>query len=67
MAKSFLDKGLDKLISRKLSVWLTATALAMIGILQSGDWVMISAIYIGAQGVVDAIAKMKGGSNVSAE
>jgi hypothetical protein len=67
VAKSILDKGIDKLISRKLSVWLTATALAMIGILQSGDWVMISAIYIGAQSVIDAISKMKGNTNGSVD
>jgi len=67
LAKSILDKSLDRLISRKLSVWLTATALALLGMLQSSDWVMISAIYIGAQSVIDAITKMKGNSNGSSD
>ena len=28
--------------------------------LTSGDWVMISALYIGGQSVIDAVVKMKG-------
>ena len=61
-----LDKGLDKLISRKLLVWLAATAIfAFTKSMSSGDWVVISAIYIGGQTVVDAIVAMKGSSKAS--
>ena len=60
MVKGVIDKGLEKLVSRKLLVWATATALAAYGFLTSGDWVMISALYIGGQSVIDAIAKVKG-------
>ena len=60
MAKGILDKGMEKLISRKLLVWGAATGLAVGGFLTSGDWVMISALYIGGQSVIDAIAKLKG-------
>ncbi len=55
-----IDKGLEKVVSRKLLVWGVATALAAGGFLTSGDWVMISALYIGGQSVIDAVVKMKG-------
>ena len=55
-----LDRLVEKVISRKFLVWLTATGLLSFSALESSDWVMISAIYIGAQGVIDGIAKMKG-------
>ena len=55
-----LDRLVEKAISRKFMVWLTATGLLAFSDLASGDWVMISAIYIGAQGVIDGIARMKG-------
>ena len=60
MVRGAVDKGLEKLVSRKLLVWATASALAAYGFLTSGDWVMISALYIGGQSVIDAIAKVKG-------
>ena len=55
-----IDKGLEKVVSRKLLVWGVATGLAASGFLTSGDWVMISALYIGGQSVIDAIVKVKG-------
>jgi len=57
--KHGLDKFLDKVISRKLLVWITATGLLAFSDLQSSDWVLISAIYIGGQSVVDIVAKLK--------
>ncbi len=60
MARALLDKGLEKILSRKLLVWATATGLAATGYLTSGDWVTISALYIGGQSVIDAIVKLKG-------
>lgn len=54
-----LDKFLDKIISRKLLVWLTATGLLAFSDLQSSDWVLISAIYIGGQSVVDIVTRIK--------
>ena len=58
--KHLTDKALDKLISRKLLAWLTATCLLMFADLASGDWVIITAVYIGGQTIVDAVAKLKG-------
>ena len=58
--RNAIDKGLSKVISRKLLVWLSATGLAMYGLIDSGDWVILSGIYIGSQGVIDSIARLKG-------
>jgi|TARA_B100001123_G_scaffold66113_1_gene73482 hypothetical protein len=55
-----LDRLVEKAISRKFMVWLTATGLLAFSDLASGDWVMISAIYIGGQAIIDGIARMKG-------
>ena len=55
-----VDLWLEKFTSRKLMVWTTATVLMALALIESGDWVMISALYIGGQSIVDAIAKMKG-------
>tara|TARA_B100000287_G_scaffold218566_1_gene206111 strand:- start:1067 stop:1270 length:204 start_codon:yes stop_codon:yes gene_type:complete len=58
--KAVVDAWVEKVTSRKLLVWTTATVLMGLALIESGDWVMISALYIGGQSVVDAIAKMKG-------
>jgi urocanate hydratase len=58
--RNAIDKGLSKVISRKLLVWLSATGLALYGLIDSGDWVILSGIYIGSQGVIDSIARLKG-------
>lgn len=55
-----LDKILNNWLSKKLFVFFTATALAIFGNLTSGDWVVIATVYIGTQGVIDAVAKLKG-------
>jgi hypothetical protein len=57
--KHSLDKFLNKVVSRKLLVWLTATGLLAFSDLESADWVLISAIYIGSQSVVDIVSKFK--------
>lgn len=57
---AMVDTWLGKITSRKLMVWTAATILMACSIIESGDWVMISALYIGGQSVIDAIAKMKG-------
>ena len=59
-AQGKLDKVVEKVISRKFLVWLAATGLMITSGLESGDWVVISAIYIGGQTVIDGIAKLKG-------
>ena len=59
MAKGALDKVLEKVVSRKLLVWGTATALLFTSNLESEHWLYLSALYIGGQSVIDAIVKFK--------
>jgi hypothetical protein len=58
--QALLDKGVEKITSRKLLVWIAATGLMLWGGLESGDWVIISGLYLGGQSVIDAIVKLKG-------
>tara|TARA_Y100000034_G_C6881905_1_gene404264 strand:- start:1656 stop:1874 length:219 start_codon:yes stop_codon:yes gene_type:complete len=55
--KGYLDRIVEKVISRKFTVFLTATALLMWSNLTSDTWGMIAVVYIGGQSVVD-IAQM---------
>ena len=55
-----IDRLVEKMISRQVMVWLTATGLMVWAGLESSDWVIISGIYIGGQTVIDGIAKLKG-------
>ena len=58
--KAFVDTWLSKLTSRILMVWATATGLTFTGHVTSEDWVIISAIYIGGQTIIDGIARLRG-------
>ena len=54
-----LDKIINKIISRKLMVFLIACVGLFTKNLTSEDWVIISTIYISVQGVTDMIIKLK--------
>lgn len=58
-----LDKVLNKLASRKLTVWLTATGFMLFNVvpLESSDWVAISLAYIGIEGLADIAARWRHG------
>jgi len=58
--KHIIDRAFNKLISRKLMAWGTATGLLLFADLASGDWVIITCVYIGGQTVVDTVARLKG-------
>ncbi|HIO04387.1 MAG TPA: hypothetical protein EYN08_02035 [Gammaproteobacteria bacterium] len=51
--KAVLDGLLLKLTSRKLMVWVTATGLALYGVVDSSDWVAVALVYIGSEAAVD--------------
>ncbi len=55
------DKLLNKLMSRKLMVWLTATGLLAYSDLTSSDWVAISLVYIGSEGLADIASRWRNG------
>ena len=62
MTRQILDKGLSKLLSRKLMVWSTATYLMLFTTsLESSDWVAISLAYIGIQGLADIATRWRHG------
>ena len=63
MLRHALDKLMTKLISRKLMVWITATALMLTETvpLQSSDWVAISLAYIGIEGLADIATRWRHG------
>jgi len=58
-----LDKALNKLMSRKLMVWLTATGFMLMDVvpLSSEDWVEISLAYIGLEGLADIATRWRHG------
>jgi hypothetical protein len=63
-AKAFMDKHIERFISRKFMVWLTATGCLLHGQLTSSDWVAISLAYIGIQGLADIATQWKAGKKL---
>jgi len=61
--KQTVDKTLNKLLSRKLMVWLTATCFMLLDVvpLDSSDWVAISLAYIGLEGLGDIATRWRHG------
>jgi len=61
--RQVLDKTLNKLLSRKLMVWLTATSFMFLDVvpLESADWVAISLAYIGLEGLADIASRWRHG------
>ena len=57
--KAVTDKILSRYISRKLMVFVVACFGLFSETLTSSDWVMIAGVYIGTQGAIDAISKLK--------
>lgn len=59
------DKYLSKFISRKLIVFVIGSVALFMGKVESGDWVIISSVYISLEGattIVERILKAKGGN-----
>ena len=57
--KAKIDEILKRYVSRKLMVFVVASVGLFSATLTSSDWVTIAAVYIGTQGVIDAIAKLR--------
>ena len=57
--KGMLDHFQEKIVSRKLLVFITATTLMWFG-LDPDTWAMIAAMYIGGQSVIDVAKIWKG-------
>ena len=63
MKKGYLDRIVEKLISRKFLVFLTATGLMAWSDLTSDTWGLIAICYIGGQSVIDVAKMWKYGDN----
>mgnify|MGYP003132925674 CR=1 FL=1 len=59
--KTSIDRILEKIISRKLLVFGTATTLMSCGQLDPETWGLIAVVYVGGQSVVDAVKTYKFG------
>ena len=59
--KAFIDGIIEKIASRKLIAWGTATTLALYGAVTSEDWVAVTLVYIVSQATVDLVKVWKHG------
>ena len=60
MAKEKIDLLLSKWTSRKLMVFLISAVALFSGKLQGDSWVILATAYIGTEGVIDAVTRLKG-------
>lgn len=58
--RGLLDIVTEKLISRKLLVWIVSSAFLAFGKISPDEWAGISLGYIGIEGVADIAAKWRG-------
>ena len=61
--KAFMDRHVERFISRKFLAWLTATGLAIQGSVSSDNWVAVTLAYIGTQALVDMAVAWKHGND----
>lgn len=54
-----IDTILNKWVSRKLMVFVVSTGLAIWGDLTSSDWTIIATAFVGTQGFVDIVERLK--------
>ncbi len=59
---AWLDKHVNRFISRKFLAWGTATWLVATHSLTSEDWVAVTLAYIGSEALVDIAARWKHGN-----
>ena len=60
--KAIVDKFLNSFISKKLTVFVVGTLFLYLGKLSGVQWVNLAMVYIGTQGVIDAIIKLRNGN-----
>ena len=59
MIKHMTDKYLNKFISRKLLVWLSATGFLIADLITNEQWIAIALAYVGVQGFADIAMRWK--------
>jgi hypothetical protein len=63
--KAKLDQILSKWLSRKLLVFITSAIALFTGQVDGDSWVIIATAYIGTEGIIDAVTRLKGIRNNS--
>lgn len=63
MSKEKIDLFLSKWLSRKLLVFITSAIALFLGQIDADGWVIISTAYIGTEGIIDAVTRLKGNSD----
>jgi hypothetical protein len=53
--KGIIDRLLERVTSRKLLVWATATTGLFLNVVPADQWVALCLAYIGSQAVIDAV------------
>jgi len=59
MSREQLDGLLEKFMSRKLLVWITATILVGLNKITPEEWTTISVGYVGIEGFADVILRYR--------
>tara|TARA_R110000803_G_C11985391_1_gene321230 strand:+ start:1389 stop:1589 length:201 start_codon:yes stop_codon:yes gene_type:complete len=58
MSKEQVDLFLNKWMSRKLTVFIIASAALFAGDLNSGDWVIVATSYIAIEGATNIVERL---------
>jgi len=59
--RALIDRYLGKFISRKLAVFIAATVLMYMQIIESDTWGTMAVVYIGGQSAIDAVQAWRHG------
>ena len=58
--KNFIDKHMNRFVSKKLFVFSIATIAFSLNSLSEAHWVELALMYVGSQAAVDLVAKLRG-------
>ena len=61
--RQMIDMYLSKLLSRKLLVFIISTVALFTGQIDADNYVIISSAYVGVEGFIDAVIRLKGIKN----
>jgi uncharacterized membrane protein len=61
--KARIDAFLNSWISKKLMVFIVASFGLFSGTLMSSEWVNVAIVYIGTQGALDIVMKLRANNN----
>ncbi len=53
--RNYLDKLLNKAVSKKLTVFLIGTIFVLVNRLDGEQWLILSSVYVGTQGAIDLV------------